>query len=70
MLEYEKTQLRQQFDEQKHHVVVAINIFMYLYRWKMLNSLPASKGKTFEWVEQNINHVIDAVIPELAQTLT
>lgn len=49
MLDNEKIELRHQFDEQKHHVIVSINIFMYLYRHKFLDNLKASKGKTFEW---------------------
>ena len=63
MLEFEKNELRQHFDEQKHHVVVSINIFLYLFRWRFLDNLEESKGKTFVWQEHVINDAIDNVVP-------
>jgi hypothetical protein len=51
MLPHEKKALRQEFNENKHHLVSAMNIMLYLTRWQILKI--DSEGKKFEWNESN-----------------
>lgn len=49
MLPQEKKDLRQDFNENKYHLVSAMNIMMYLSRWQILKI--DQEGKKFEWNE-------------------
>jgi hypothetical protein len=49
LLPDEKQKLKQSFKEEKHHVVVAMNIFLYLHRHGMLEIDALSNGKKFQW---------------------
>ena len=67
MLEHEKTDLRNHFDERQHHIIVSLNIFLYLFRWHLLGNLKTSRGKTFEWKEERINNMIDNIANRYVQ---
>ena len=50
MLPYEKLELRDQFNEDKHHAVTAMNILLFLQRKGILKITDAEPGgKRFDW---------------------
>lgn len=61
MLPFEKTHLRSDFNDNKHHVVTAMNIMMFLERFSILKI--DTLGKKFDWDESVIQKMIKIVIP-------
>ena len=62
MLKHEKEQLNAAFNSEKHHLVVAMNIILWLSRWELLNiDNHSSQGKKFVWAMEKVNHVITEV---------
>jgi hypothetical protein len=58
---YEKTLLRSDFNESKHHIVTAMNIMMFLERFSILVIDPL--GKKFDWDDKAIQQMIKTEIP-------
>jgi hypothetical protein len=62
----EKEELRNNFNVEKHHFVVAINIFMYLSRHNLIAmDVANSQGKKFQWNEDRTNRMIDSLVPDI-----
>lgn len=71
MLPFEKNELRDQFNDNKHHAVTAINILMFLQRKKILViDVNKSGGKKLEWIESRVQKFIDEVIPNFYEKLS
>ena len=65
MLTFEKTELRNQFNDNKHHAVTAMNILLFLQRKKILViDNTKSAGKKLDWIEGKVQKFIDEVIPK------
>jgi hypothetical protein len=61
MLPHEKADLRKEFNENKDHIVAAMNIMMFLERQGILKIL--SDGKRFDWNEMIIASMIKNEVP-------
>ena len=69
MLLQEKNVLIGQFNAEKHHLVVALNIFMFMSRHGILILDDASNGKKYEWQGEKIDAIIDDFMPPLFEEL-
>jgi hypothetical protein len=71
MLTFEKTELRNQFNDNKHHAVTAMNILLFLQRKKILViDNTKSAGKKLDWIESKVQKFIDEVIPKFYDALS
>jgi hypothetical protein len=71
MLPYEKEELRASFNADKHHLVVAMNIIMYLQRKGILNlDNQGGQGKKFIWNIEKTNYMINVVVKQSYDTLS
>ena len=71
MLKSEKEELNSAFNAEKHHLVVAMNIILYLSRWGlMIIDNHSSQGKKFMWVMDKIINLISEVARQTYETFT
>ena len=71
MLPYEKEDLRASFNADKYHLVVALNIIMYLQRKGILNiDNQGSQGKKFDWNIEKVNYMINTMVKQTYDTLS
>ena len=64
MLPFEKAQLRDLFDDSKHHTVTAVNILLFLQRRGVLDvDTASSEGKRILWNEGNVKRFLEHAMP-------
>ena len=66
----EKQQLKLNFNVEKHHHVIALNICLFLQRQGLFDiDLVQSKGRRYIWTTDKVNYMIDQVIPKVISFL-
>ena len=66
MLPYEKDQLRNLIEDDKHHAVTAMNILMYFQRRSLLDIDNENfGGQRIKWNDQNIQRFFVEALPQV-----
>ena len=58
ILPTEKSFLKENFKQEKHHIVTAMNIVMFLQRHQIIAIEPGSEGKVFVWNEEAVEVLV------------